>query len=323
MKSKFLTLMTAGLMAFALTACSDDSSSGTTNAPIDEPTSSAEGTPSEDEQPSGEENEDKSSSSTATVSSSSEGAVKKTYKYYGAELAGKEQFTYGRFEAKMKMVSFSGTVSSMFLYFDDSWMLKENKWNEIDIEVIGTSKTKWQSNLITREPNATGVDNGKQYSEAKHDFGFDATEDFHVYAIEWTPEYIAWFVDDKEIRRNNVGDDHKTVHDQVEYMTLQQSLRFNLWSSKAVEWVGKFDGEKELANGPAVQEIEYVKVWAYDKEAKEFTELWTDEFEGSSLNRTHWNTGNWEMENVMLKAANVVVEDGKCKLLMTREEVEE
>ena len=239
-----------------------------------------------------------------------------TYKYYGAELSGVDQFKYGRFEARMKMVSIPGSVSSMFLYYDNSWIKKEEPWNEIDIEVLGKSREMWQSNIITREgdPAYTGTSN----SEAKHEFGYDATEDFHLFAIIWTPEYVAWEIDSVEIRRDTLGM-NKGKHadaDQVAFLTETETLRFNLWAANSAAWVGKFTGD-ELADGPQIQWIDYVRVYSYDETSKTFTQEWQDDFEGTSLSE-HWNTGNWEMEKVMLTPDNVVVEDGFCKLLMTR-----
>lgn len=244
-----------------------------------------------------------------------------TYTYYGAELSGVDQFKYGRFEARMKMVSIPGSVSSMFLYYDDSWKLDDEPWNEIDIEVLGKGGTFWQANLITREPNVTNDDgtvkkNAKITSESKPEFGFDATEDFHLYAMIWTPEYISWEIDSVEIRRDVIGNPDGRKHDQVAFMTEQQSLRFNLWASKSVSWVGKFTGE-ELAAGPQTQYIDYVRVYSYDTASKTFKQEWQDDFEGTELS-DHWATGNWEMEKVMLSPDNVVVEDGYCKMLMTR-----
>ena len=179
-----------------------------------------------------------------------------TYNYYGAELSGTDQFTYGRFEARMKMVSIAGSVSSMFLYYDNSWMYGDEPWNEIDIEVLGTNPGSWQSNLITRDPNVVGTSRKQTTSEFKTGFGFNSTEDFHLYAMIWTPEYISWEIDSVEVRRDVIG----MAKGQVEFMTLQQSLRFNLWASKSASWVGKFTGE-ELAAGPKEQAIDYVRVW--------------------------------------------------------------
>ncbi len=242
-----------------------------------------------------------------------------TYAYYGAELTGVDQFTYGRFEARMKMVSIPGSVSSMFLYYDPSYKLGDEPWNEIDIEVLGKGGTSWQSNLITREPDVDKK-NSQLTSEKVLPFGFDATEDFHLYAMIWTPEYISWEIDSVEVRRDEIGTPHakNPNHDQVAFMTEQQSLRFNLWASKSAAWVGKFTGE-ELAAGPQTQWIDYVRVYSYDAASKTFKQEWQDDFDGDDLS-DHWSRGNWEMEKVTLSRDNVVVEDGYCKLLMTREE---
>ena len=240
------------------------------------------------------------------------------YNYYGAELSGKDQFKYGRFEACMKMVSIPGSVSSMFLYYDDSYRNGLYVWNEIDIEVLGKGGTSWQSNIITREGDESIKKNTS--SEAIHEYGFDATEGFHLYAIIWTPDYVAWEIDSVEVRRDSIGITRGTHADadQVAFLTEDQSLRFNLWASKSSGWVGKFTGD-ELANGPQVQWIDYVRVYSYDEATKGFTQLWQDDFDGDDFDREHWGAGNWEMEKVSLSTENVVVEGGYCKMLMTRE----
>jgi hypothetical protein len=314
MKTKFiLPIIAIGLFA----ACSGDNSTstGAEEGDITESADSVEPESSDSESPRSSATEFAPGSSSATAD------TKVTYRYYGAELSGKEKFKYGRFEARMKMVSFSGTVSSMFLYYNDSYELKDKPWNEIDIEVIGTSKTKWQSNIITREGDPSIA--GTTTTETVHDLGFDATEDFHLYGIIWTPEYVAWEIDSVEVRRVELGTTNGTHadSDQVAFLTEEETLRFNLWSSKSAAWTGKFTGE-ELADGPAEQVIDYVRVYSYDEGTKNFTLNWQDDFNSSVLSGVHWKTGNWEMENVRLAPENVVVEDGFCKLLMTREAIE-
>ena len=310
MKTKFLLPIIAMSL---LVACDDSSSASTTG---EEPTSSAA------EEPTSSAVEEQSSSSEAAVpgeESSSSSEVAKTYKYYGAELTGKEQFTYGRFEARMKMASFPGTVTSMFLNYDLSWKKGTEPWNEIDIEVLGTSKEKWQSNIITREADPSIP--GTTVTEKKHDFGFDATADFHLYGIVWTPDYVAWEIDSVEVRRVETGvkNGSHADADQVAFLTEKESLRFNFWASQTPAWTGKFTGE-ELADGPQIQWIDYVRVYSYDTENKTFTQSWQDDFDGASLDMTRWSKGNWEMELTTHSPNNVVVEDGYCKLLMTRVE---
>lgn len=244
-----------------------------------------------------------------------------SYTYYGAELTGIDQFKYGRFEARMKMVSFPGTVSSMFLYYDNSDRLNSEPWNEIDIEVLGNNVGRWQSNLITREPDESETCSKdkagsckKVTSEGKHLFGFDATKDFHLYTMIWTPEYISWEIDSVEVRRDYLNEAKK----QVEFMTETQSLRFNLWASASTSWVGKFTGG-ELVDGPQTQYIDYVRVYSYDEATKSFKKEWQDDFEGTELDKTHWTTGGWMMDLTRLSKDNVVVEGGYCKMMMSRE----
>lgn len=239
----------------------------------------------------------------------------KKYTFYGAELTGKEQFLYGRFEARMKMAATSGSVSSMFLNYDLSWKKGDEPWNEIDIEILGKDPTSWQSNILTREadPSISGL----TASEKIHEFGFDATNEFHLYAIIWTPDYVAWEIDSVEVRRVSVGElvgSHADA-DQVKFLTEQQSLRFNLWASKSAGWTGKWAPE----NLPIEQHIDYVRVYAYNADTKGFTLSWQDDFEGDALDYSRWSEGNWEMERVMYRDLNIRVENGYAKLRLDYE----
>ena len=276
-----------------------------------------------------------SSSSVGTlpaVSSSSTGAAQftyavptlteldptKEYSFYGAELSGKVQFKYGRFEARMKMAAISGSVSSMFLYYDDSWEKGEKPWNEIDIEVLGKAADKWQSNIITREGDPSIKANTSTESKPLHEFGFDATQDFHLYAIVWTPEYVSWEIDSVEVRRDILGGAHGTHADadQVAFLTEDQTLRFNLWASKSAAWTGKWAGGVGL---PVEQQIDYVRVYSYDTATKGFTMLWQDDFNGEDIDYERWGRGDWEMERVNLRPDNVIVENGVCRLILDYE----
>lgn len=242
----------------------------------------------------------------------------KEYTFYGAELTGVEQFKYGRFEARMKMAAISGSVSSMFLNYDNSWMKGEEPWNEIDIEVLGKDPTSWQSNILTREANPSI--NGLTASESKplHAFGFDATQDFHLYAIVWTPEYVAWEIDSVEVRRDTLGmsrGKHADA-DQVAFLTEKETLRFNLWASKTASWTGKWNNGIGL---PVEQQIDYVRVYAYDPAIKGFTLSWQDDFDGEDIDPQRWTAGDWEMERVTYRRSNLIVEQGVCRLILDYE----
>ncbi len=273
MKSSLLKLLGIGMLV-GFVACSDDDEDDAT--PSNNPSGPSE--KFEEEDPS-------------------------LYNYYGAELYTKSSFLYGRFEAKMKMACAPGCISSMFLYYNDSYMGGSKSWNEVDIEVVGKNSVGFQSNIIT------GSSSRKITSEQIHAVDSRIDGDFHLYVMEWTPEYVAWFVDGKEVRRNIVGDSKNQVEDLVE----EQSLRFNLWMSDDPGWVGVISTKSV----PCTQYIDYVKVSSYNQETKEFSELWTDDFD--SFDSSRWSRGNWEMDLVMEKPANVVVEDGVLQLKLTKE----
>lgn len=226
------------------------------------------------------------------------------YKYYGAELYSKESFKYGRFEARMKMSYAPGCISSMFLYYNNSDTDKDTLWNEIDIEVLGKDSSKIQTNIIT------GNRNKRITSEQVYASGTGLNTDYHTYVIEWTPDYIAWYLDGVEMRRTTPSNDEIG---QMETMIKSESLRFNVWSDKSVEWVGSINPNKI----PSAQYIDYVKVEKYDTETKEFTELWKDDFDTFNSNR--WGKGDWPIGQVTLKPANVTIEDGNLVLNITKE----
>ena len=103
--------------------------------------------------------------------------------YASGEYCSNELYGYGRFEARLKSSDVPGTVTAFFIYtgpFDG------NPHDEIDIEILGKDPTKMQTNYIA---------NGVGGHETMIPLGFDASQDFHTYAFEWTPDSITWYVD--------------------------------------------------------------------------------------------------------------------------------
>ncbi|TXF86290.1 glycoside hydrolase family 16 protein [Neolewinella aurantiaca] len=103
----------------------------------------------------------------------------------------KQQFRYGRIEARVKLPVGKGLVPAF-------WMLGQNidqvNWpacGEIDI-----LKYKGQKPGEVLASLHTQTQNGVSASTKKTRFS-DIEEGFHRYAAEWTPENIAFFVDDQ------------------------------------------------------------------------------------------------------------------------------
>lgn len=230
--------------------------------------------------------------------------------YSGAELLSLDSYMYGKFEARMYMAAGSGLVSSMFLYYNNSWEGKGEPWVEIDIEILGKSPGSFQSNIIS------GNLIKKVTSEQHHSLAIPANKTYHTYSFEWTPNYVAWFIDGVEVRRATTGiNDPKN---QVQALIKEQSLRFNLWSSTISDWVGDWN-DKIL---PVNQFINWVKVYRYTPglgpNGSNFTLAWTDNFD--SFDNSRWGKGDWTFDEnrVKMHPDNISIKDGTLILSITK-----
>ncbi len=218
--------------------------------------------------------------------------------YKGGELYSSQAYHYGRMEMRMRMARGSGLLSTFFTYKNGS-EVDDTFWEEIDIEVLGKDNaTAWQSNIITGLGSRTT-------SEEVHPHPFSLADDYHTYALEWAPDYVAWELDGVELRR--------TTGAQVNDLTNPQSLRFNIWAANIAEWVGPFD-ESAL---PAYQYVNWIGYYRY--EGGQFIHEWTDDFD--TFDSTRWARADWTFgENLAdFDPANVVVQDGTLILALTRE----
>ncbi|HEX7764546.1 MAG TPA: family 16 glycosylhydrolase, partial [Cellvibrio sp.] len=194
--------------------------------------------------------------------------------YKGAEIYSNESYLYGRYEIRMKAAKGSAVLSTFFTYKNGS-EVGNTFWEEIDIEVFGKNNaTEWQSNIILGSSRPT------IQTEQTHAAGVSLADDYHTYVVEWTPDYVAWFLDGVEVRRI-IGTSTVTS------LTNAQSLRFNLWASDSVEWVGTWD-DSIL---PVYQFINYIDYKAYNPVTKAFEGGWRDDFDQFDTNR--WGKANW------------------------------
>ena len=218
--------------------------------------------------------------------------------YKGAELYSSQAYHYGRMEMRMRMARGSGLLSTFFTYKDGS-EIDGTFWEEIDIEVLGKDNaTAWQSNIITGLGSRTT-------SEQVHGQPVSLADDYHTYALEWTPDHVTWELDGVVVRQTSGG--------QVSDLTNPQSLRFNIWAADVVSWVGAFDG----AVLPQYQYVNWMRYYRY--EAGQFVLEWTDDFD--TLDTSRWGRADWTFgENLAdFDPNNVVIQDGTLILALTRE----
>jgi len=214
--------------------------------------------------------------------------------YRGAEYRTVQQFTYGRFEVRMKSAAVSGMLSSFFTYHEIS---SNAEWNEIDIEIMGRYNNEVQFNVIT--PN---VVNHVQRQNLK----FNPHAAFHIYAIEWTPDYVAWSVDGTEVYRQ--------TESHIATVNRPQKLMMNIWQPSAVDWAGGFNA----AQLPTYAYYDWIRYSAYTPGVGDnFTLQWTDNFNAFDAFRWQKATHTWDGNNSVFVQENVVFKDGYMILCLT------
>ena len=103
----------------------------------------------------------------------------------GAEYQRRGFYHYGRYEVVMKPAKGSGTVSAMFTHTHGQF---GDPHDEIDIEFLGNRPRELHLNYFT---------DGQAAGSIYVPLGFDATRELHLYAFEWEPDEIRWYVDDR------------------------------------------------------------------------------------------------------------------------------
>ena len=224
--------------------------------------------------------------------------------YRGGELRTYDTYRYGRFEVRMQSAAGSGVLSSFFTYRDywSEGLTGSENWNEIDWEYLGNHNDKAQTNYITQ-------------NEWNHEqlitVDFNPHDGFHVYAFEWTPDYLAFFIDDELVRYDN-----SYIIDSLYHY---QKIMMNIWQPTYVEWVGEFDPDIL----PVYAFYDWVKYYAYVPGTgntgtdNDFIQLWEDDFDDWDTDRWEKATHTFENNNVDFIEENVVFYDGYMILCMT------
>jgi beta-glucanase (GH16 family) len=182
------------------------------------------------------------------------GADNVTREYTSARLktAGKFSQTYGRFEARIKMPKGQGMWPAFWLLGDDIGKIGWPNCGEIDIvENLG------------REPSvAHGTIHGPGYSG---DHGIGAaytlpgnekfTDDFHLFAAEWEPREIRFYIDDHLYAKRRPADlppGTKWVYDHPFFIILNLAV--------GGYWPGNPD---DTTTFPQRMLVDYVRVYRH------------------------------------------------------------
>jgi beta-glucanase (GH16 family) len=102
--------------------------------------------------------------------------------------------TYGRFEARIKLPRGQGLWPAFWLLGDNCAAVDWPRCGEIDVvESVGN-----QPDVVFGTAHGPGYSGGEGITR---NTTIATPDDFHVYAMEWTPGQLRWLVDDKEFHR--------------------------------------------------------------------------------------------------------------------------
>lgn len=164
--------------------------------------------------------------------------------YSSGALASVQEFRYGRFEVEAKAAAGGGLVTGFFLH-------RSAPKQEVDIEWTGDSPCTMLANVYFN-PGDEGapVAFGYRGSPCRIELGFDATEEFHSYAIEWRPGAIRWMVDGIVVHERASWSPTPIPH-------LPMRLHANLWAPRSQALAGRLEGSAL----PATAHLRNVEVW--------------------------------------------------------------
>lgn len=150
--------------------------------------------------------------------------------YTSACICSRQRYLYGRFVAEVRPANVPGLITGVFLQ-------RNAPRQEIDVEFVGRDTTKMLVNVFYN-PGGDGakMEYGYRGTPAFVDLGFDASEDFHRYEIEWLANAIRWWVDGRLAYERVNWDPTPIPH-------LPMQLNVNLWHSRSRELAGRLAGD--------------------------------------------------------------------------------
>jgi beta-glucanase (GH16 family) len=158
-------------------------------------------------------------------------------------------FTYGRYEARIKLPAGAGLWPAFWMLSTDEPYGGWPKSGEIDIMEFVASKPETVLGYIHYGPDWPNNQHQGNYFHLYD--GSKFTDNFHVFAIEWEPNIIRWYVDD-------ILYSVKTKDDVAPY-NWPFDHNFHMILNVAVG--GNLGGPVDDSIFPATMEVDYVRVF--------------------------------------------------------------
>ncbi len=158
--------------------------------------------------------------------------------FSGSEFQRNGTYGYGRYEAVLKASEGSGAVASFFIYTGPPF---GDPHDEIDFELLGRAPRNVYVNYFSRDDK----------DQLEVPLWFDTAQGYHLYAFEWAPDSIRWYVDGVKIREVNA----RTA--SVKIPTTTARVMVNLWAGvgPSAEWTGQAEFSRTTATYRCISHV--------------------------------------------------------------------
>jgi beta-glucanase (GH16 family) len=198
------------------------------------------------------------------------------FDYSSAQIISKNIFHYGRYEIRCKIPKGKG-------FWPAFWMFGRNTpyWNEIDVFEFWNERTAlgvYDPNKLAKDPNTTmhydygSLGGGNHQSCLQDGFGTtDYSQNFHVFAVDWSEFYMIWSIDGVIVRTEgkywNTNNSIASCGTIVNGQTYQRNKAF---PDAPMEIYASFQIQNNNGNNPDAStpfpstfEIDYIRYYKY------------------------------------------------------------
>ena len=162
-------------------------------------------------------------------------------------------------------------MSSFFLWKDGS--SSTTTWNELDYEKTHVELPDADQHLVGMGTQSPTIAPTAAY----------CCSAYHTYTFEWTPHYIAWFVDGTQLRQETGAASSPSTH--------RTHPRARPSISMSGTGNASFGGVLDPSILPMNEYIDWVQYSSYTNGT--FQQEWREDFDGATI-PAGWAVGNWQ-----------------------------
>lgn len=166
---------------------------------------------------------------------------------------GKQEFKYGKIEARIKLPSFSGSWPAFWTLGANHSSVGWPRCGELDIMegINAENNTYGAIHWHVESEEYSGQGDNSASSAGKLPADYERTE-WHTYGIEWSENLIRWYVDDKVFFSQSTVSSSMSEFKQAHYIILNLAI--------GGTWPGYNIDESAFPNN-SVMEVDYVRVY--------------------------------------------------------------